>query len=76
MDTDDAFRQQLADAMGLGPDATSEEMLALVTKMMTMMTKATGKPEMAQATMAELMTAISTPDPAKYVPIEAGHAAC
>jgi phage I-like protein len=71
MDTDDAFRQQLAGAMGLGPDATPEEMLALVTKMMGMMAKATGKPEMAQATMAELMTAISTPDPAKYVPIEA-----
>ncbi len=68
---DATFRTRLAETMGLGPDATPEQMLSLVTRMMSMMAKATGKPDTEKVTMAELMTAITTPDPAQFVPVAA-----
>lgn len=61
--------QQITDALGLGPDATPEAVLAAIMDMKSAVAKIMGKDDMTGATMAELASGAVVPDPAKYVPI-------
>jgi phage I-like protein len=61
--------QQITEALGLGPDATPEAVLAAITDMKSALAKIMGKDDVTGATMAELASGAVVPDPAKYVPV-------
>jgi phage I-like protein len=61
--------QQITEALGLGPDATPDAVLAAIMDTKSALAKITGKDDMTGATMAELASGVVVPDPAKFVPI-------
>ncbi len=69
MDQEATFLQQVIDALDLEPDTPPDAVLSVIVKMKDVMSKAAGDPADAQKTVAELAERLSTPDPAKFVPI-------
>jgi phage I-like protein len=68
MDTPD-LRTVIAEALGLSPETPDAEIVAAFRAAMERLGAVAGKRGV--ATMAELVSAAATPDPAKYVPIAA-----